>query len=103
MKVRSLSFFAVLFVILMLTSTAMGIEYPGRKEPKYQGVPYIEIDELYQDYLAGNVIIVDVRSRLEYDTIHTDGAIHIPIGSQAFESELKKLAGANPGKKISFY
>jgi rhodanese-related sulfurtransferase len=87
----------------MLAATALAIEYPGRQEPKYHQVPYIEINDLYQEYLAGNVIIVDVRSQLEYETIHIDRAFHIPVGNQAFEAEVKKLAEANPGKKISFY
>ncbi len=87
----------------MLAVTVVAIEDQGREKPKYQRVPYIEIDELYQDYLVGNMIIVDVRSKLEYETIHTDGAVHIPVGSHAFEAEVKKLAETNPGKKISFY
>ncbi len=103
MKARFCAFFALLVVIVMLSFTTMAVEYPGRQEPKYHHVSYIEIDDLYQEYLAGNVIIVDVRSQLEYETIHIDGALHIPVGSQAFEPKVKKLAAANPGKKISFY
>lgn len=103
METRLCSSLAIFFAGLVLAATAVAIDYPGREKPKYQSVPYIEIDELYQDYLDGNVIIVDVRSELEYNTIHVDGAVHIPVGSHAFEVEVRKLARANPGKKISFY
>ena len=103
MKRRVYCCVAVFFVVLMFAVPGMAIEYPGREDPKYQNVPYIEIEELYQDYLDGNVIIVDVRSELEYNTIHVDGSVHIPVGAGSFEAEVKILAKKNPGKKISFY
>ncbi|MCP4403350.1 MAG: hypothetical protein GY801_39340 [bacterium] len=103
MKASLCSLFAGFFVGLLLAATAVAIEYPGREEPKYQSVPYIEIDELYQNYLDGSIVIVDVRSELEYNAIHVDGAVHIPVGSHVFAAGIKKLAQANPGKKISFY
>jgi predicted sulfurtransferase len=103
MKTQIYSFLAVFGAVLIMAATAMAVDYPGREHPKYQDVPYIEIDELYQDYLTGSAVIVDVRSKLEYDTIHVDGAVHIPVGSHAFEAEVRKLAEANPGKKIGFY
>ena len=99
MKARFCMFFMVLVVSMMLSVTTTAIEYPGRQESKYQQVPYIEIADLYQDYLAEKVIIVDVRSQLEYETIHIDGALHIPVGNQAFETEVKKLAKTNPGMR----
>lgn len=71
METRLCSSLAIFFAGLVLAATAVAIDYPGREKPKYQSVPYIEIDELYQDYLDGNVIIVDVRSELEYNTIHS--------------------------------
>lgn len=103
MKSRVYAFVGVLLGVLMIATVSAEIEYPGRKEPKYQDVPYIEIDELHQDYLDGNIIIVDVRSELEYETIHVDGSVHIPVGSRSFEAEVKKLAKTHPGKKIGFY
>ena len=103
MKRRAYCCVAVFFVVLMFAGPGTAIEYPGREDPKYQSVPYIEIEELYQDYLNGNVIIVDVRSELEYNTIHVDGSVHVSVGSGSFEAEVKILAKKNPGKKISFY
>lgn len=64
---------------------------------------WIEIDELHQDYLDDKVTIVDTRSKLEYETIHTKGAVHIPVAEGSFESELEKLVSSAPGKKTAFY
>lgn len=92
------------FMMVFLIGTgAVGAEFPGRNNPKYQGTSYIEIENLYQDYLKDALIVVDVRSKLEYDTIHINGARHVPIGKALFEKKLKDIAGEKSGRKIVFY
>jgi hypothetical protein len=47
-------------------------EYPGRQDSRYQDVPYIETEALHDRFLNGEMLIVDVRSELEYETIHIE-------------------------------
>jgi predicted sulfurtransferase len=92
-----------LIITLASAGSVLAIDYPGRQEQKYKDVPYIGMDQLYKDYIDGKVVIVDVRSKLEFDTIHTEGAVHIPIADRSFEDGLKRLVEREPNKKIAFY
>jgi rhodanese-related sulfurtransferase len=56
-----------------------------------------------KEYEAGNAIIVDVRSKIEYNVIHPIGAVHIPISNMKFAKNVASLAKQNAGKKIVFY
>ncbi len=104
MKIRMISACAVVLLLLIQAVSAAAVDFPGRRNPKYKDVQCIEINQLYQDYLNGNVNIVDVRSKLEYETIHPVGAVHIPVAAASFESELKKFVhGSGTDKKIAFY
>ncbi len=103
MKTRVCFFVIVLIAILMLSATVWATDHLARFDPKYQSVAFIDIDEVYQEYLQGNTVIVDVRSRLEHETIRIKGSLHIPLGSYLFEKEVKALAEKNPGKQIIFY
>ena len=105
---RSLSLLIKLTIVSILTTLciatlAAAVEFPARAKEKYKEVPYIEIDTLFEDYKADNVVIVDVRSDLEFNTIHVDGSVHIPLSSGDFEATVKTLAEENSGKKIAFY
>lgn len=103
MKNHLLSSCLLFAFIVFFTTTAMGADFPGRSKEKYKSVPFIEIQSLHKDYKGDQVIIVDVRSDLEYNTIHVDGALHIPVSSGNFKNRVKKLALKHPGKKIAFY
>ncbi len=94
---------AALVIILFTVSNARAADFPGREKPKYQKASYIEIDNLYKEYSKGEPIIVDVRSKLEYDTIHIKGAQHVPLGNTLFERKIKAIGKKNAGKKIVFY
>lgn len=89
--------------VSVFCSVSMAVDFPARSNPKYVHVPPVEIETLYNDYISRRVVIVDVRSKIEYDTIHIDGALHIPLSSALFESKVKRIARENPGKKIAFY
>lgn len=93
----------VALMTLWIVASAFAVEFPAREKEKYKSVPYIEIDTLYEDFKANQVVIVDVRSDLEFNTIHVDGSVHIPISSGDFDNEVKRLAQENSGKKIAFY
>ncbi len=95
------------FILLLLTVAQVvpvfAVEFPGREKDKYRNLQWIEIEQLQQDYINGNVTIVDVRSSLEYDTIHIKGAVHLPVADKGFIQALADIVRKNPGKKTAFY
>jgi len=72
--------------------------FPGRA--KYPEVPiYSKID------LSKNMqqlVVVDARSSLEYDTLRIKGAMNIPVAGKEFEGQVKALRGQT-NKPIVFY
>ena len=52
--------------------------------------------------LYGHAIVVDCRSRLEYDVLHIKNAVHIPSGTMVGE-DLERLLQHYPHKPIVFY
>ncbi len=95
--------FIVLCIATLFAVPATAVDFPAREKAKYKNMKWVEIDDLYQDYLDNKVNIVDVRSKLEFETIHTKDAFHIPVAERSFEGELKKLIRKSPGKKTAFY
>lgn len=70
--------------------------YPGRATyPMVKIYDTAQLNKAYDD-----VIIVDVRSKFEYETMHINNAINIPVGSRQFA---KKVAALNATKPIVFY
>jgi rhodanese-related sulfurtransferase len=80
------------------TVTANENEFPHRA--RFKDVPVVEISEL-KNRLT-NVVIVDVRSKYEFDTLHIKGAINIPLASVDFAARIQALS-KNSGKKIVMY
>lgn len=78
---------------------AAGGEYPLRS--KFPKVKYMTTEALNNSYR--NVIIVDVRSQLEFDVIHINSARHIPVTTASFVDEVKALRARNPSSPIVFY
>lgn len=95
------SLLSALICLLLVALPALAREFPGRA--KYPGVPTIESEALYRDFKAGKVVIVDVRSTIEFELIHPVGAIHIPSSERDFEEKARALAAGHPDKKIAFY
>jgi rhodanese-related sulfurtransferase len=67
-------------------------EFPGR--PLYPEVSVIELDELYRR--LDEVIVVDVRSAYEYETLRIKGAINVPLSSSTFISRIRQLRMSDP-------
>jgi len=88
-------------VILGFASPGFASKFPHRKD--FPTVKTINSDELIKDYEAGKSIIVDVRSKIEYNVIHPVGALHVPIANVKFAKKVASLAKKNAGKKIVFY
>ena len=96
----------MLVVLVLLTGfvvAAQAVEFPGRQQEKYKNLRWIDIDQLHKEFVNKTVTLVDVRSKLEYETIHTQDAVHIPVAESGFEDSLKEFVRSNPGKKTAFY
>lgn len=93
-----------LVVLVLLFSADLALanvneEFPARK--LFPAVPYIELDDLYKQ--LKKVVVVDVRSEYEYETLRIKGALNIPLSSQSFVAEMEKLRAANPKSQIVMY
>ncbi len=67
---------------------------------KFKDVPIVEMEALARD--LGRSIVIDVRSKYEYDTMHIKGAQHIALNSPKFLDEVRKLRAASTNP-IVFY
>lgn len=83
------------------TKAALNEGFPGRK--KYPSIPYMTIDQLNSEF--DEVVTVDARTPLEFETIHITSAVNLPLNlkDDAFIKRAKALRSANPNKKIVFY
>lgn len=72
--------------------------FPGRAE--FADVPIYEKAELMKNFRQ--VVIVDTRSSLEFETLRITGALNIPVADKGFEDEVKALR-ARTDKPIVFY
>lgn len=73
-------------------------EYPHR--PKYPDVRVIELAKLQS--MLNKVVIVDVRSKYEFDTLHIKGAVNIPLNYQGYPKEIAELYKKHK-KTLVFY
>jgi len=72
--------------------------FPGRE--RYPDVPYIEIEQLHS--ILSQVMVVDVRSNYEFDTLRIKDAINLPVANDDFDQRVKDLADRY-GKTLVFY
>ncbi|MCK5663816.1 MAG: hypothetical protein KAI17_10030 [Thiotrichaceae bacterium] len=91
-----------LLFIFLLTSLIFPVwaqsgDYPGRAT--YPRVNVYETEQLNSEF--ENVIIVDVRSNFEFNTLHINNAINIPLNSKGFTGKVSSLQ--SEGKPIVFY
>lgn len=92
----------ILFLIFLYSTPLQAKtsdDFPVRK--LYPAVPVVEIDDLKAR--KGKVLIVDVRSEYEYQTLRMVGAINIPLASSGYLTEMEKLRKASPDKEIVVY
>lgn len=72
--------------------------FPGRAE--FPEIPIYKKAQLMADY--DNVVIVDARSSLEFETLRVKGALNIPVASKKF-GEMVKALRKKSKKRIVFY
>jgi rhodanese-related sulfurtransferase len=89
----------VCLVMFLVTTAAAEEGYPLRK--KFPGVKYVTTEALNRDYQK--TIIVDVRSKIEFDVIHINKALFIPIATALFVKELEKARDKAGSTPIAFY
>ncbi|MBL1278067.1 MAG: hypothetical protein COB30_018480 [Ectothiorhodospiraceae bacterium] len=97
---RNFSIISVLAALLFgqSVSFAASDDFPGRD--KYPQIPYIELNDLYSQF--DDVIIVDARSKLEFETLRVKTAVNIPVAGDSFERDVARLR-ATSDKSIVFY
>ncbi len=97
MMLRSL--ISVVAGLLMMTGAyASDAGFPGRA--KFADVQVIEKADLKSRF--NDVVIVDARSSLEFETLRIKGSVNIPVASKTFETQIEKLR-ASTDKPIVFY
>jgi len=101
-KKQFVLFLLSVFFIAMCTSTIGKVnekdKFPGRDI--YPEVTIYELTELYEQ--KDEVVIVDVRSSYEFETLRAKDALNLPVSSKNFVDDLRKLR-ASTNKPIVFY
>ncbi|MDT8385434.1 MAG: rhodanese-like domain-containing protein [Gammaproteobacteria bacterium] len=96
---RKIALFSLLTLFMISSAGAFAADdFPGRK--KFPKVPYIELADLHKT--LKDVTVVDVRSKLEFETLRVKNAINIPVAAKSFEEKVIKLR-ATTDKPIVFY
>ena len=83
----------VLFIFLMLC----GCSSYEKKPVTVQSLPNVDVDEIAIIIESGNYILLDVRTKEEYDESHLKGAINIPY------DEIDENTNLDKTKKIMVY
>lgn len=68
---------------------------------KFPTVKVISTEALNKDYQK--IIIVDVRSKIEFDVIHINKAVYEPITTALFVKNLEKIRDKAGDREIAFY
>ena len=100
MKTKS-KFIVSMLVLFLSFSVAFAEDFPYRKD--FPGVSYISSQDLKAKNDKKETIIIDVRSKIEYDVMHIDKCLHISMAQATFVDEVGKLIKDNPKKTIVFY
>ena len=96
---KVLNIFLSVFLLTVSVSTAFAKDdFPGRK--LFLDVKFIELTAL--DKMGDKAVIVDVRSKYEYEILRVKGSIHIPVSQTLFGQKIRELR-AKTNKAIVFY
>ncbi len=103
MRMMNLAIWGIaLTTVCSVTLAADKDAFPGRSHKIYKEAPYIELTDFYKRVKSNDIVIVDVRSQFEFDTLRIKDAINIPVALQSFEQEVQRLRYKTP-KTIAFY
>ena len=90
-------------ICLLFTQFATALEkdeYPGRR--LYPGVDFIELENFHDKLVNDQVILIDVRSTFEYDTLHISKAKNIPLSSATFVERVKAIREADARPIVTY-
>jgi rhodanese-related sulfurtransferase len=96
---------SVLCLILLCAAFALPApraraeDFPLR--PYYPEVPHITTDQLLADY--DTAVVVDIRSRLEYEVAHINKAVLLPLSQDDFGHRLEELRPKSAPEPLVFY
>ncbi len=88
-------------LFLLLTPLAPIANEPFPYRSHYQDLDIISLSELRRQFDVS--VLVDVRSSLEFSTLHIVNAVHIPLSNMGFVSSVQLLIQAFPEKQIVVY
>jgi len=92
---------ASVLILLIFTGAAYAADqgFPGRE--KFPDIAVIEKQDLLER--LSNVIIVDTRSKYEFNTLRIKGAVNFAVAEKTFEQDIENIHKQNPKKDIVFY
>lgn len=90
-----------LAILLMGSSICSATDFPYRKF--YPDVPVLDLTDARIAYENGSTVFVDIRSDMEFETIHIKNAVNIDFSMLNYIADLEKLGQSNPGKQIIVY
>ena len=101
MILRNVRIVFTYIMLLFICSAAVNANdnFPNRK--LYPGLKYVELIKFQEIY--PEVIVVDVRSKYEYDTLHIKGAVNYSRAELDFIQKMEKLRADNKGKTLVLY
>jgi len=97
MHMKTIIFLCFAAFLTPTMALAQTDDYPGRAT--YPSIMVLESEQLNAQF--NDVIIVDVRSKYEYDTLHINNAVNIPLNNVGFTRELEALQAGS--RAIVFY
>ncbi len=80
------SFATILLLLIALRPVTADSTFPLRE--KFPDVPVISLSELEQQH--DDVVIIDTRTRFEYEMIHINKAFRVPASSKSFLKLLER-------------
>ena len=92
--------FIFLFCFLAISPVSAEKGFPGRE--KFPDVSYISMEDFYKGYKKNKYMVVDVRSKFEYDVINIVHSVNIPVADDDFETKIQALS-TKTSKPIVFY
>lgn len=96
---RIMKALTIILAVLFLATPVLAEKFPLRA--KYPDVKPITIDDLAARY--DKTIIIDVRSKMEFDTIHVAKAKHVQVTNNNFLNNLAKVRAKTASDPIAFY
>lgn len=100
MKKMMILFWGLMLALMIgAGQVAAGEEFPLRAE--YPEVKVISTAELARDF--ANLIVIDVRSTMEYDVGHINEASHVDLSKATFVKDLEVVRGKDDPRTMAFY